>query len=203
MQRVDPVAAAALKMVMMVRLAVGIAVRVTVRVAVIDSMIEADHPDLTGQVILSQNFVTGQSDAPEVHGTGVAGIIAALGNNGQGIVGVAPQARLMALRACWQTPGAQSSTVWSSGTSGMRTGSPSTSTRTERTTGCSSWSSDQTSCSDSPASVPAEDTSTPVRSTVAVWPLIDTVLRSEAPARSLVTPGARSGAGPATRRSTR
>jgi subtilisin family serine protease len=32
----------------------------------------------------------------------VAGIIAARGGNGAGIVGVAPGARLMALRACWQ-----------------------------------------------------------------------------------------------------
>ena len=70
-----------------------------VRVAVIDSMIEKAHPDLLGQVQVSENFVSDQSDAPEQHGTGVAGIIAA---RGVGIVGIAPQARLMALRACWQ-----------------------------------------------------------------------------------------------------
>jgi hypothetical protein len=73
-----------------------------VRVAVIDSRIEAAHPDLTGQVQLSENFVTDQSDAPEQHGTGVAGIIAAKADNGLGIAGVAPRARLLALRACWQ-----------------------------------------------------------------------------------------------------
>src|SRR5205085_1842712 len=39
---------------------------------------------------------------------GVAGVIAARADNGVGIVGVAPGARLMALRACWQTaPDAQ------------------------------------------------------------------------------------------------
>jgi subtilisin family serine protease len=73
-----------------------------VRVAVIDSMVEQAHPDLRGQVRVSQNFVTGQRDAPEQHGTAVAGIIAAIADNGVGIAGVAPQARLLALRACWQ-----------------------------------------------------------------------------------------------------
>jgi subtilisin family serine protease len=36
------------------------------------------------------------------HGTAVAGVIAALTNNGQGIVGIAPAADLLALKACWQ-----------------------------------------------------------------------------------------------------
>ena len=73
-----------------------------VRVAVIDSTVDARHPDLAGQVALSRNFVTGGGEAPEQHGTGVAGVIAALADNGQGIAGIAPHARLMALRACWQ-----------------------------------------------------------------------------------------------------
>jgi len=73
-----------------------------VKVAVIDSSVDARHPDLAGQVVVRQNFVAGRDDAPELHGTGVAGIIAATAGNGKGIVGVAPNARLMALRACWQ-----------------------------------------------------------------------------------------------------
>ena len=74
-----------------------------VRVAIIDSAIEVNHPDLIGQVSLTENFAPGPVPAAEAHGTGVAGIIAAVGGNGKGIVGVAPKARLMGLRACRQT----------------------------------------------------------------------------------------------------
>jgi subtilisin family serine protease len=74
-----------------------------VRVAVIDSGISAKHPDLAGQIIVSRNFVDGQAAASELHGTGIAGIIAARADNGIGIAGVAPQARLLGLRACWQS----------------------------------------------------------------------------------------------------
>lgn len=73
-----------------------------VKVAVIDSLVDASHPDLAGQIQAVQNFVPDGRTAPELHGTAVAGIIAAREDNGVGIVGVAPQARLMALRACWQ-----------------------------------------------------------------------------------------------------
>ncbi|HZZ90287.1 MAG TPA: S8 family serine peptidase [Caulobacteraceae bacterium] len=76
-----------------------------VRVAVVDSMIDARHPDLEGQVSLAQNFVAGPVPGPEFHGTAVAGVIAARGGNGVGIDGVAPGASLLALRACWQQPG--------------------------------------------------------------------------------------------------
>jgi len=73
-----------------------------VLVAVIDSGVEAAHPDLAGQVAVQENFVDGQSYVAEEHGTAVAGVIAARADNGIGIAGIAPDARLMALRACWQ-----------------------------------------------------------------------------------------------------
>lgn len=78
-----------------------------VRVAVVDSGVEAGHPDLAGQVAFSQNFVDDKAVPAEGHGTAVAGIIAARADNGAGIAGIAPQARLLALRACWQTINAQ------------------------------------------------------------------------------------------------
>jgi len=73
-----------------------------VRVAVIDSLVERNHPDLAGQVDVAMDFADGLAQDAEAHGTAVAGIIAARENNGLGIAGVAPGAKLMALRACWQ-----------------------------------------------------------------------------------------------------
>ena len=73
-----------------------------VRIAVIDSGVAVNHPDLQGQVSAARNFVDTRSGVGEAHGTAVAGIIAARAGNGVGIAGVAPDARLLALRACWQ-----------------------------------------------------------------------------------------------------
>lgn len=73
-----------------------------VTIAVVDSRIDVAHPDLSGQVATSQDFVAGEGRGAERHGTGVAGIIAARANNSVGIVGVAPGAKLMGLRACWE-----------------------------------------------------------------------------------------------------
>jgi subtilisin family serine protease len=73
-----------------------------VRVAEVDTGVELDHPDLAGRVALARNFVDGRPDVAEQHGTAVAGIIAARADDGIGIAGIAPEATLMALRACWQ-----------------------------------------------------------------------------------------------------
>lgn len=73
-----------------------------VHVAVVDSGIETEHPDLAGQVEFKENFVDGNPYLSETHGTAVAGIIAARAGNGIGIAGVAPDSRLLALRACWE-----------------------------------------------------------------------------------------------------
>lgn len=74
-----------------------------VTVAVIDSSVDDRHPEIKGRVWLRRDLVGDRrfaSDA-EIHGTAVAGIIASTANNGQGIVGVAPDARVASLRACW------------------------------------------------------------------------------------------------------
>ncbi len=73
-----------------------------VRIAAIDSGVELDHPDLRGRILLARNFVDGREGVAEMHGTAVVGIIGARADNSVGIVGVAPDAQLMALRACWQ-----------------------------------------------------------------------------------------------------
>lgn len=73
-----------------------------VRVAVVDSQVEIAHPDLAGQILIDRDFVSDRPATAERHGTGVAGVIVAKAGNGMGIAGVAPGARLLALRACWQ-----------------------------------------------------------------------------------------------------
>ena len=72
-----------------------------VKVAVIDTGVDADHEDLKARVSVKENFVDGESYVPEIHGTAVAGVIAA-SINGGGIEGVAPEASIIALRACRQ-----------------------------------------------------------------------------------------------------
>jgi subtilisin len=71
-----------------------------VNVAVIDTGIDLNHPDLAGNVVGGTNCSGGgpkSYDDGNGHGTHVAGIIAAL-DNGIGVVGVAPEAKLWAVR---------------------------------------------------------------------------------------------------------
>ena len=76
-----------------------------VRVAIVDTGVELDHPDLSGQIVSAKNLVDGRADVAEAHGTAVAGIIAARPDNGVGIAGIAPGATFFAFRACWESPG--------------------------------------------------------------------------------------------------
>lgn len=71
-----------------------------VRVAVIDTAVDVTHPDFAGSNITVSNF-TGQRHQAGVHGTAVAGVIAATGDNRLGIVGIAPEAQVNSLGACW------------------------------------------------------------------------------------------------------
>jgi subtilisin family serine protease len=75
-----------------------------IRIAVIDTGADLDHPDLRGRIVKANSFVDRgeQTFTTDIHGTAVAGVIAAATNNQVGIVGVAPQAELYALKACWQ-----------------------------------------------------------------------------------------------------
>ncbi|MBX2878830.1 MAG: S8 family serine peptidase [Granulosicoccus sp.] len=75
-----------------------------VSVAVIDTGLDVNHPDLENRTATTKNFVDTdrRQFAADVHGTAVAGVIAAAADNGTGMVGVAPEATLLALKACWQ-----------------------------------------------------------------------------------------------------
>ena len=73
-------------------------------VAVIDSGVDADHPDLRGQVLPGADFVksldgTGGdgTDDPVGHGTSVAALIAGL-NDADGVVGLAYGAKILPVR---------------------------------------------------------------------------------------------------------
>ncbi|MHB8840406.1 MAG: S8 family peptidase [Candidatus Aquicultor sp.] len=72
-----------------------------ITVAVIDSGVDYDHPDLTGKIIKGYDFVNRDNDPMDDlgHGTFVAGLIAANANNDIGIAGIAPMAKILAVKA--------------------------------------------------------------------------------------------------------
>ncbi|MDN4493979.1 S8 family peptidase [Ureibacillus aquaedulcis] len=73
-------------------------------IAVIDTGIETDHPDLQDQIIDGKNFTSDYEGDPNIfednngHGTHVSGTVAASLNN-EGVVGVAPKAKILSLKA--------------------------------------------------------------------------------------------------------
>ena len=74
-----------------------------IEIAIIDTALDAAHPDLRDRVVEQRDLAptAHPAGANDRHGTEVAGVIAAVANNELGIVGVAPSARLRAYRACW------------------------------------------------------------------------------------------------------
>ena len=79
-----------------------------VEVALVDTGVDVAHPDLKGRIRGTHNLVDDDAAAfsRDRHGTEVAGVIAAVGDNRQGIVGIAPKATLSVYKACWHAPGA-------------------------------------------------------------------------------------------------
>ena len=71
-----------------------IAIGSNVLVAVIDSEIDGKHPELAGAVVDEFDAI-GNHDKPHVHGTGMAGAIAAH----RRLIGIAPGVRLLAIHA--------------------------------------------------------------------------------------------------------
>ena len=67
----------------------------------IDTGVDATHPDLTGQVLPGASFVPGAPTAADDngHGTHVSGIIAAATNNGVGVRGAAPGVKILPIKA--------------------------------------------------------------------------------------------------------
>ncbi|MFF7750327.1 type VII secretion-associated serine protease mycosin [Streptomyces sp. NPDC007971] len=76
-----------------------------VTVAVLDTGVEADHPDLAGNVLPAKDMIgfgAGPGDRTWArHGTAMAGIIAGHGHgsgNADGVMGVAPEAKILPVR---------------------------------------------------------------------------------------------------------
>ena len=69
-------------------------------VAVVDSGV-ADHPDLAGSVLDGTDFIKQESNGRidrAGHGTAMAGLIAAHGNDGSGALGFAPDSKILPIR---------------------------------------------------------------------------------------------------------
>ena len=73
-----------------------------ITVAVVDTGVDLDHPDLVGNLIAGTDTFDGDNNPDptdgDSHGTHVAGTIAATGGDG-GLVGMAPEAKTMPIRA--------------------------------------------------------------------------------------------------------
>ena len=83
-------------------------------IAVVDTGVDLGHPDLQSKLVPGATFTCGGAPGPcgngdwlggdgvgqetDVHGTHVAGIAAAAANNGVGVAGVAPDAKIMPVK---------------------------------------------------------------------------------------------------------
>lgn len=69
-------------------------------IAIVDTGIDLDHPEFAGRLVPGYDWVD-DDDSPNDengHGTHVAGSAAAIGNNNLGVVGMAPEAKIMPLK---------------------------------------------------------------------------------------------------------
>jgi len=71
----------------------------SVRVGIVDTLVDRQHPDLRNQITRQYAFA-GDPSAALLHGTAVAGVIAASGTNADSVLGIAPEAELYVYGAC-------------------------------------------------------------------------------------------------------
>ena len=71
-----------------------------VTIAILDGGVDASHPDLADRMVPGWNFYDNNSNTTDItgHGTKVAGVAAAIGNNAVGVTGGAWSAKIMPMR---------------------------------------------------------------------------------------------------------
>jgi subtilisin family serine protease len=86
-------------------------------VAVVDTGVQAGHPDLAGQLVAGHDFVNEDDDPADDHGhgTAVAGVVAALASNGIGVAGGCSRCRVMPIK----TMGDEGTGYWSVAAQGI------------------------------------------------------------------------------------
>lgn len=84
-----------------------------VTIAIVDTGVDLQHEDLAPRLVAGYNVIDPGSPPQDDdgHGTHVAGIAAAAANNGKGVAGVAPGARIMPVRVMEHTPNGASGTI--------------------------------------------------------------------------------------------
>jgi subtilisin family serine protease len=72
-----------------------------ITIAIVDTGVDLDHPDLKDNLVPGANLVSPGKppDDDNGHGTSVAGVIAASGNNGVGVSGILWKAKIMPIKA--------------------------------------------------------------------------------------------------------
>ena len=84
-------------------------------VAVVDHGVSPRHPDLKGAVLAGRDTVAQTNNGhldPDGHGTAMAGLIAARGRGGSGLLGIAPEAKILPVRPSNDTTFAAEGIRW-------------------------------------------------------------------------------------------
>lgn len=95
----------------------------TIKVAVIDTGVDLKHPDLQGVLLEGANFdVPGTPPQDgQGHGTMTAGCVAAVANNGIGVAGVAPNAKIIPVKVGNSASSVVEAMMWAADNSDMIT----------------------------------------------------------------------------------